>query len=236
MMRRVVLAALVLTSGRLVFGQSDPNSITVTATRTIYSQPDQVVFQVSVSSGLGATLDSVVAALAGSGITASDLSSVAGSGLSVQIGVPGVNLAPPLQWTFTLPVPLSKLKDTIASLTTLQQAIAQKNTGLSMTFSVQGTLASPQQCSTLDLIADARTQAQKLANAAGVSAGPIIGVSEPSSAVIQTNNVPLTRGVVVFDPIGAGLASFLLGAVSVSTLAPTPPLNCSLVVTFAMLR
>jgi hypothetical protein len=227
-MRPVVLAALVLTSGCLVFGQSVPNSITVTATRTIFSQPDQVLFDVTVVSGLDATLDSVVGALAGSGITAGNLSSVGGSGLPLQIGVPGVNLAPPLQWTFTLPVPLSKLKDTLASLTTLQQTITQKNSRLSMSFSVVGTQASPQQCSTPDLIADARAQAQKLADAAGVSVGGILGISEPSSAVIAANNVP-TAALRIGD-----FSAFLLST-PFFVMTPAPP-SCSLVVTFAMIR
>ena len=230
MMRRVVLAALVLTSGCLAFGQSVPNSITVTATRTIYAQPDQVVFQVSVSSGLDATLDSVVAALAGSGITAGNLSSVGSAGFSGVAGVPGVNFGSPLQWTFTLPVQLSKLKDTLASLTTLQQTIAQKNSSLSMTFSVVGTQASPQQCSTPDLIADARAQAQKLANAAGVSVGPIIGVSDAASSSLGS-----TAAYFIPTVLFSGLAGSIVST-PLFFIAPTPPLNCSIVVTFAMLR
>src|SRR5258708_30463233 len=64
------LIALFLVSGCIVLGQSDSNSITITATRTIYAPPDQVLFEVAVDSGLDASLDAVVAALAGSGITA----------------------------------------------------------------------------------------------------------------------------------------------------------------------
>jgi hypothetical protein len=228
MMRRVALAAVVLAS--VVFGQPDANSITVTATRTIYAQPDQVVFVVTVTSNPDATLDSIIAALAGSGITAGNLSSVNGSGRALQDGIPGVNLGSPLQWTFTLTAPLSKLKDTIASLTTLQQTIAQKNPGMSMTFSVQGTQASPQQCSTPDLISDARAQAQKLANAAGLSVGPIIGVSDAGSSSLGT------PGAFIISAQRSGDFSGLFVSTPVFAIAPIPPFNCSLVVQFRMLR
>jgi hypothetical protein len=228
MMRRVVLAALVLAS--VVLGQPDSNSITVTATRTIYAQPDQVLFAVFVSSNADATLDSVVAALAGTGITAGNLSSVSGSGRALQDGVPGVNLGSPLQWTFTLPAPLSKLKDTITSLTTLQQTIAQKNPGLSMTFSVQGTQASPQRCSTSDLIADARAQAQKLANAAGVSVGPIIGVSDAGSSSLTAAAAYRIPTLLTGD-----FSAFVVNT-PLFAIASTLPLNCSLVVQFRMIR
>jgi hypothetical protein len=122
MMRRLFIGALALSS--VVFGQPDLNSVTVTATRTIYAQPDQVVFAVNVMSET--SLEAVVAALAGSGITASNLVSVGGFPVTVNGAV-----FLPLQWTFTLPAPLSKLKDTIASLSALQQTIAQKNAGYS---------------------------------------------------------------------------------------------------------
>ncbi len=209
------LIGLFLVSGSIILAQS----ITVTASRTIYTQPDQVLFEVDVNSGLDASLDAVVAALAGSGITSANLSSVGGSGFSLKSGVPT------LQWTFRSSAPLSKLNDMIASFTTLQQNIAKKNAGLSMAFSVQGTQTSPQQCSTPDLISDARAQAQKLANAAGVSVGPILAVSESGSA-----------GIPAFDLIGdfSATAAFFVGIPTF--FAPTPPSNCSLTVKFAMVR
>jgi hypothetical protein len=229
MMHRVFL---LLASSRLVFGQPDASSITVTATRTIYAQPDQVLFAVYVVSNADAALDSVVAALAGLGITAANLSSVSGSGRAVQDGVPGVNLGSPLQWIFTLPAPLAKLKDTIASLATLQQTISQKNAGLSMTFSVQGTQASPQPCSTPDLISDARAQAQQLANAAGVTVGPVIGISGPTPSSFPEEIVPILFIPTVFSP-----SYSLLGSLSATIpQVPIAPTNCSLVVQFRMLR
>ena len=232
-MIRSLIPALVLSS--LAFGQIDSNAVTVTASRNANLQPDTVLFSVTVTSGFNAGLDDILAALAGSGITAANLSNVSSQPgiLSFNPG-PGIITIQPaqsgLQWTFTLPVPLSKLKDTIASLTTLQQTIAQKNPGMSMTFSVQGTQASPQQCSTPDLISDARAQAQKLANAAGVSVGPIIGVADAGSSSVTA--VAASR---IPTPL-AGDFSALVVNTPLFAIAPTLPLNCSLVVQFRMQR
>ena len=74
----------------------------------------------------------------------------------------------------------------------LEQTIAQNNSGLTLTFTVEGTQASQshkmqqsQPCSNADLIADATAQAQKLAAAAGLTLGPILRLSNaPSSAQI----------------------------------------------------
>jgi hypothetical protein len=221
-MKRVI--ALFLVCCGVVVGQS----ITVTASRTIYGQPDQVLFEVDVNSGLDASLDTVVAALAGSGITGSNLSSVYAQ--TPDLGSrAGIFQPLRLDWTFTLSAPLSKLKDTIASLTALQQTIAQKNAGLSMTFGVTGTQASPQQCSTPDLIADARAQAQKLANAAGVNVGPILAVSELASTATPTSAVRL-GDFSAFD-----FSAFFINT-QVFAIAPGPPSNCSLTVKFGMFR
>ena len=72
----------------LAFGQLDSNSITVTASRNASLQPDQAVFAVSVQSGISASLDDVLAALQGSGITAANLSSV--SSVQQNFGVGGL--------------------------------------------------------------------------------------------------------------------------------------------------
>ena len=182
------------------------------------------MFQVNVDSGLDASLDSVVAALSASGITANNLSSERTVGFAFGVAVDWHQL-----WAFTLLAPLSKLKDTIASLTTLQQSIAQKNAGLKMSFSVQGTQASPQPCSTPDLIADARAQAQRLANAAGVSVGPVITISDAASS-------SLTAAAAYRIPtqLTGDFSTFLVNTPVFAT--PNLPLNCSLVVQFRLVR
>ncbi len=121
-----------------------------------------------------------------------------------------------LRWTFTLPAPLPKLRDTATALTTVQQNIASKNAGITLSFSVQGTqvsqqLQQSQPCVVSDLIADARSQAQKLANAAGLTLGQILALSSSTSSTTGSSSL--------------GLASFLLSSPA-----------CSVTVQFALIR
>jgi hypothetical protein len=222
-MRKAFVFVVLLSSASLLSAQTDSNSITVVASRNASLQADQAVFGVSVGSGLTATLEDVLGALQGSGITIANFTGISTPTLSF-VGIPTALLPAPspsvpiLQWSFTLAVPLSKIKDTITTLTTVQQNAAKKNNGLSVTFQVQGSQVSPQAqqsqtCALTDLIADARAQAQKLADAAGMGAGVILAMSSATSIPTATS---------------AGLSSFLIGVV------PSP--NCTLTVKFALQR
>jgi uncharacterized protein YggE len=176
-----MILALVLSSS-LAFGQLDSNSITVTASRgNSSSPPDLAVFSVVVISGLDTSLDDVIALLQGTGISAANLQSLGQSRLS---NAPG-QVTETLNWRFSFTSPLTKNKDTIAMLTGLQQTIAKNNTGVTMSFSIQGTQSSaqPQTCLLPDLLTDARSRAQKLADGAGVSVGNILAMSSPTAAV-----------------------------------------------------
>lgn len=200
-----------------VFGQ---NTLTISATRSINLQPDQVLFSLSVSSSAAATLDQIVAPLAGLGITSSSLS-----------GVFSNSIPPTLQWNFTLLAPLSNLTATIGTLTKLQQTITQNNSGLTLTFYVDGTqvsqqLLQSQSCSNSDLIADATAQAQKVSAAAGLTLGPIRSLS----------NTPLSQPTLAYAgafgevvPINGEIVpnNFLVGYSS--------PVTCSLYVVFRLL-
>jgi hypothetical protein len=173
-------------STSLLFGQLDSGSITVTASKNTSVQPDQVAFAVDVTSGLDTSLDDVIAALAGSGITLANFNGIESPLLYV---VTGPLPAPTLDWSFTLPTPISQLKATAASLSSLQQSVANKNSGFTLWFRVIGTQASPQllqlqTCSIADLMSDARAQAQKLATATGFTLGNVVSMSSatPSSA------------------------------------------------------
>ena len=223
-MRKGFLICILLASASLVSAQTDANSITVVASRSASLQADQAVFGVAVTSGLNASFEDVLGALQGSGITLANFTGISTPTLSF-IGIPTVLLPittspppPSLQWSFTLAVPLSKIKDTIATFTTVQQNAAKKNNGLSVTFQVQGSQVSPQAqqsqaCALSDLIADARAQAQKLADAAGMGVGVILAMSSATSVPTATT---------------AGLSSFLIGVVPLS--------NCALTVKFALQR
>jgi uncharacterized protein YggE len=216
-MRKLPLIPALMLPLSLAFGQVDSNSITVTASRSNASgQPDQAVFNVQVNSGLDTSLDDVIAALQGSGISTANFQGLTAFFPS---GVSGTGTTPPAQaldWSFQFAAPLAKVKDTITTLSSLQAKIAKQNNGLALSFSIQGSQSSaqPQACSLTDLLTDARTQAQKLADGAGVSVGNILAMSSPTTGV----------GVA---PV-ANLGSILLGA-SGSTA-------CTLTVRFALLR
>src|ERR1700681_4242672 len=120
MVKRLPIFLLIL-SAPAAFAQLDANSVIVTASRSLTQQPDQVLFGVTVQSGLSTSLDDVVAALQGSGITAANFSGVSTSPVILLLPAPQPNVAPALQWNFALPAPLAKIKDTIATLTALQK-------------------------------------------------------------------------------------------------------------------
>jgi len=221
-MRKSALVLLSLLSCSLAFGQVDLNSITISVSNSANLQPDQAVFGVTVQAGLNTGLDDVLAALQGSGITAVNLSSVSTQG---QFGVPtlpGGQVPPPtLAWTFSLPVPLTNTKATVASLTTLQQNIAKLNNGLTLSFSIVGTqvsqqLAQSQTCSLSSLIATATTQAQSLASAANLTVGRILALSSSSSSGVYGST----------EFFGTATGSF-----STTSAAPSP---CTVTVKFAL--
>ncbi|HYL37204.1 MAG TPA: hypothetical protein VEV17_14905 [Bryobacteraceae bacterium] len=185
MSKRGLIAGFLL-SASLVFGQLDSNSLTVTASRNTNLQPDQVVYSVMVESGINTSLDDVIAALQGSGITAANFSGIDTAFGIILTGTPSPQ--PTIDWMFTLAGPLSKIKDTISTLNNVQQSIAKQNKGLKMSFSVQGTQVSPQlaqsqPCVMADLLADARAQAQNLASAAGFTVDTILAMSSVTSTM-----------------------------------------------------
>ncbi len=216
-MQKIALAGLMTLLAPLAFAQLDTNSITVSVSRSSTVQPDQVVFAVTVQSGLNASLDDVLAALQGSGITAANLAGVSSNN-------PSPYTQSTILWTFTLTAPFSKQKDTVTSLTALEQTVAQGKSGLTLSFTVAGTQVSAQAlqsqtCSLTGLISDAQAQAQSIAAAAGVTVGPVLALSSATSS-----------------PIPAAV-NFVSGAFSSVYVAPTtyaPP--CGLTVKFALFR
>jgi uncharacterized protein YggE len=193
-MRKSFLVWAPLLFGSVAFGQLDSNSITVSASRNASLQPDQAVFAVTVETGIGTSLDDVVASLQGSGITGANLSSVATPN---QYSL--TPLVPTLQWVFTLPAPLTKTKETLASLTALQQSIAKLNNGMTLSFYILGTqvsqqLAQSQTCSIPALVADATAHAQTLAAAGGLTLGAIVAMSSVTSNFVQSPQTLLVSG------------------------------------------
>jgi uncharacterized protein YggE len=206
--------SLLLLAAAPLFGQLPSNTLTISASRSVVFQPDQVVFGLTVSSSPNTNLDQIVAALAGIGVAYANLSGIDN------------NNAPLLDWNFTLAAPISNLTATINSLTNLQRTITQNNSGLMLTFIVEGTqvslqLQQSQSCSNADLISDATAQAQKLATAAGMRLGPILELSNAQAPETSISGV-------------FGVAQLALAA-HVVPISYSPPLTCSLSVQFQLL-
>jgi len=125
-----------------------------------------------------------------------------------------------------LPVPFTQMKATIALLTALQQSVAQANNGMTVSFQVAGSQVSAaarqaQGCNVVELIADATSQAQKVASAANLVVGPILALSSGTS----------TPG-----PASVGFVSFaLVGSVG-SGIGTTPQQTCAVTVKFSLLK
>jgi uncharacterized protein YggE len=167
-----------------MIGQPGPYSLTISSTRTTTALVDQAVIGIDVTSGLTVGLDDITAALTGSGITGATFAGEDNTTVDV-----GDNAQDGLDWSFTLTVPLARLKDDLATVNAAQQTIGKQNSGLAFSFYIEGTQASDQAqqsqpCPESDLMAEARTQAQKVAAAAGVIAGPILTISDTGEPAV----------------------------------------------------
>jgi hypothetical protein len=209
---------LVLVSGP-AFAQLEPNTITITASRSLYVPPDQVLFSLSVTTPITMGLDQVVAALASLGVTAVDLQSASTPFGGEGVVLPGGSLpGPTVTWTFTLAVPFAGLTSTLNSLTTFQSA----NSALQLSFSIAGAQVSPQtlaaQPCPLDTeFSDALAQARKVAATAGLTVGAVLALS---------NNQSVSQA--------AGLALIPTYNFLVAGSIQELPLACSMVVKFGL--
>jgi hypothetical protein len=164
-----------------MFGQLGPSSITITATRTNNIQPDQVLVGLNVTSGATAGLDDLTSALTGAGISGATFTGVYTANI-----YPSTNF---LIWSFTLTAPLAKLSSILSQVLSAHQTISANNSGLTLTFYVEGMqvsqqLRQSQPCSQASLLVDAQAQAKQVAAVAGVSAGPILSMAEGGGAVL----------------------------------------------------
>jgi uncharacterized protein YggE len=204
-----------------MIGRPGPNSITITATRTANTPPDQALIAINMTSAPTANLDDITAALSAAGITGATFTGVSTTTIYVTNGNQTVPQSV-LEWSFSLTVSLAKLKDALAPLAAAQQTIAKQNSGLALSFYIEGAQISgqtqqAQPCSQSDLISDARTQAEKVAIAAGVISGPMLSISDSAS---QTAVPAYIAG------------DFLLGVVT--SVLYSPPASCSLTAQFQL--
>jgi uncharacterized protein YggE len=219
-MRTTLLTGLAVIFASTAFAQLDPFTITISASRSIYVQPDQVVMGVVVNTSLATTLDQVVAATPGVGITAGNLRRVS---TRPDPNAPALGLPGSLDWNFYFVTSFASLKDTMAQLSDLQRSVASGNPGMTLTFSVVTDQASPQTlaaqpCRTAELIADAHAKALKLANAAGFGLGSVVAMSDLNS--------------------GQSISAFVIAGVvpSFPAVASTTPMTCALSVKFRLLQ
>lgn len=211
-----------------VWAQLDDNTVTVTASRVLPAlQPDQAVFNINVDAPPDATLDDVLAAVSGAGVTVANL-----SGVQPGYSYLGESLT---MWNFTLTTPVSQVAKTLATLKAADAA-----SPIPMYYNLLYTSVSPQaqasqQCPYALLVSDAQSQAQKLGAAAGAALGPIVWVSDgstigpaiPTAAIRQGDFSALlsatapTTGVIGFP--SQVLSTPILGV---------PPTGCSMTVQF----
>jgi len=217
-MRSLWLGILLAAVESLAFGQLESDTLTVSVSQSVNLQPDQAVFGIPVITAASTTLDEAVANLNGTGITAANLSSIS------------LLREHTLNWLFTLAVPLSKMASTAAQLT------ARK-----IPFYVQSSLVSPalqqaQQCPITNLMADAKAQAKRVADAAELVVGDVLALSG-GSPLISGLPIPVPTAVV-----GAILDPTSFGPLPIATVAPFVPsqpavlATCSVVVRFKLLR
>jgi hypothetical protein len=80
--------------------------------------------------------------------------------------------------------------------------MSANNSGLTLTFYVEGIQVSPQlqqsqPCSQAALLSDAQSWAKQVANAAGVSAGPILSIATPGAVYARSTVFNLTCSLTV---------------------------------------
>ena len=215
-MRTTILLFFALPLAALA--QLDDNTVTVSASRQLpRPQPDQAVFSVYVTAAPDASLDDVLAIVAGIGISAANLWSVNGD--SGQVGV-----SPLTQWSFLLPVPISNMAATAAALNAASPA-SPGAVGYSVYSQVSQAAQASQQCPYALLVADAQAEAQRLAAAAGARLGTVVSISDGSATVPV---IPAVR-VGSFSFLSSPYSSQLI-VIPVST-----PATCSMTVQFSML-
>jgi hypothetical protein len=181
-------------------GNPGPHTISITASRTGSSLPDQILITVSVTSGITFGLDDITRVITQAGVSGASFSNINTGYTYDSKG----NASPFLQWSFTLTTPLATLRNTIGQLLSAEAALSQQKLGIGLSFTT-GALQISQQsqptCSQAALVADATVQAQALASAAGVSMGPVTAISSPGATVGDVYNIS-----VVATRLGAAVA------------------------------
>jgi hypothetical protein len=221
--RSLILA--VLFSIACAAAQPAGPSVTVSASKQINLPIEQANFEVSVGSGLSATLDQVLPVVQSLGLTASDLASISGPSIGFQL-----TTQPPNQilWSFRLVRSFAQLSQAFSELNSWSNGVNSKFTATFALASLATTEATTRRLADdalPGLIADARAKAQHLADAAGLTVGPILSLTNPS--------IPAVVGVVA---PGRPDGTILSLAQIVNLFAASPTSTASVTIRFSLIR
>jgi len=192
----------------MAFAQLDDNTLTVTASRAVNPQPDQVVINVYVNTGPSGTLDDAVKIVSSVGITPDNF-----------VGVFDVGT-----WGFQLIVPFDQMKATLAKFKQFRQDVLNYTVYSQISDKAQKAL-----CAYPALMSDAQAQVQRMASVAGVKVGAVVAISD------NIASVPVLRqgdfSVVIYDPF-TSIAPYWFGSSGSTTL----PVTCSMTVQFQLVQ
>jgi hypothetical protein len=222
----------------VTFAQTPPETVTVAASRSLSLPPDQVAFQVTVRTKSTATVDDAVALLAGTPLTIANLTGAGNNyGYLTDTGY--------LSWNFEWLTSLSKIKDATTSLARAQQQAEKNNGAGALTYGVTrvqlSDAAARQACDSTALVNDARTEAGRIASAAGLNVGTVTSLSDTGGSQILAQRsgtfaASIASSIAILDPLGGGFSGFLLGAPYLyAPPAYTSPPTCSLIVVFRLI-
>jgi cytoskeletal protein RodZ len=227
-------------TARFALGGGSPSgadSITITATTPpSTSAPNRLAVTLTVSADAGTSMDAILAAAAGTGVSAGDLLGVNQpfSG-RVCVGTGSITTpCNPIEWTFRFSAPLAKWKDTIAALAAARSA---KHPGITVDYGVSADAPAPPECATPTLLSRAQRRAQDLAAAAGVGVGALVAVSDaspqPDAVVMATRAGSFAPLPIASQQTGlVGYAGFVFDPIT--TFVPNPGPGCAVVAQYAM--
>jgi hypothetical protein len=220
---------ILLLTAVAAFAQTAPRTISIAASRNLTLLPDQVIYQVIVRTAATASLDDALAPLAGTPLTAANLTR-AGNFNSFNPLLSGVA---DLYWTFEWITPLSNIKGANAMLSRAMQQAEQRSGAGSFTYEASrvqiSEAAARQACDSTALVNDARTEAGRIASAAGVGVGSVISISDNPAPAILAQRTGTFTGIPSFA--GTGSAFFVYDPI----LYYQPATVCSLTVVFRLI-
>ena len=177
------------------FGQSD--AITVTVSRNVDLSPDQIYFSFAIVADPDVSLDQILQASEPLGLTAKNLLSI-----NLQQYGPSPSQVR-LAYAFDFTTEMAKFKETNEKLATVRRTMAANTP--SMDLQVYAIAISPSESARdqarqgllSPLFSDAKQRAGQLAQAAGVTLGAIVGVTEA-----WASNVSSSPYYGIYGPVG----------------------------------